>query len=295
MTGDSPTGTRLGTVQRRLGSSLRRFLIDVVLPRLPVGVVSALGRLQFRIPLLRRLALRANADLTEREGVIAHGIGSGLRFDARGGQPGYLLGTSEPDEQEVLSRHLGPGDVFYDIGANIGFFSTLAARLVGPSGQVHAFEPFAESAERARRNAALNGFDHVQVIEAGVSDRAGAMRLALSSTSTLHRLASDGEDGEGPQVRVVSIDGWRAGDTGVRSPSLVMIDVEGAELEVLAGMRDTLREHRPVVLCEVHWLGERFLSFVESELTPLGYALSALEGPAAIGVDRWHALLVPRG
>src|SRR4051812_46373785 len=98
---------------------------------LPPGVTRAVGRWQFRIPLLRALMLRTNERLTG-EGIIANGIGAGLHFDARGGQPGYLLGTSEIREQTLLTHFLSSGGVFYDIGANVGFFSTLAARVVGP-------------------------------------------------------------------------------------------------------------------------------------------------------------------
>jgi len=260
-----------------------------VLRRLPPGLVRALGRLQFRYAALRWISQRLNPRLTEAEGVIARGIGAGLRFNATGGQPGYLLGTSEPLEQELLRRHLQPEGVFYDIGANIGFFSTLAGRLVAPGGSVWAFEPFPASAQRARANATLNGFAHVTVIEAAVGRESGRMTLALGRGPTQHRLISDSR---GVQVDVLSIDAWQR-RVGAPAPTLVMIDVEGAELDVLEGMMGVLTEQRPLVACEVHWLGDDFHGFVESRLSPLGYVLSSLDGQAHAGIERWHALLRP--
>src|SRR4051794_32864724 len=118
--------------------------------KMPSSLLRAVGRLQFRAPWLHRLILSFAGPATSRPGIIRHGIGAGLHFDATGGQPGYLFGTSEPQEQALLKQWLKPGAVFYDVGANIGFFSTLAGRLVGNTGAVYAFEPFPESAERCR-------------------------------------------------------------------------------------------------------------------------------------------------
>jgi hypothetical protein len=75
---------------------------------------------------------------------------------------------------------------------------------------------------------------------------------------------------------------------------MVMIDVEGAEIRVLRGMRSLLTEHRPVICCEVHWLGEQFTDFVRDELVPLGYELATMVGGAPVtGIERWHAVLRP--
>jgi hypothetical protein len=75
-------------------------LVHRVLARLPPSVVRAVGRLQFRVPALRRVALRLNSRLTEVEGSIAHGVGAGLRFDATGGQPGCCVKLRLPARRE---------------------------------------------------------------------------------------------------------------------------------------------------------------------------------------------------
>ena len=255
---------------------------------LPPGFVRAVGRWQYRFAPLRKATLAVDRRLTVTEGTIRHGVGAGLRFNATGGQPGYLIGTSEPDEQELLRSYLRPGSVFYDVGANIGFFATLAGRLVSPGGSVWAFEPLAESAARARHNAGLNGFDHVTVVEAAVGDRQERRRLSLGPFTGVHSVNGDSP---GPLVDVVTLDGWRRAN-GAPPPDLVMIDAEGGELGVLAGMRELLSEHRPVVACEVHWQGDAFREFVAAQIEPLGYRLEQLDGDPA-GGGRWHALLLP--
>jgi FkbM family methyltransferase len=229
---------------------------------------------------------------------MRHGIGRGLRFDSRGGNPGYALGTSDMEEQNAIARHLSAGQVFYDIGANVGFFTTLAARLVGPQGQVYGFEPFPASAATARDNAARNGFTHVQIIEAAVSNFDGEAVFDVSNTITTFRLAKPGEDLEQTahtiKVPVVRMDGQIA--AGLRPPNVVMIDVEGAELEVLEGMRETLLSHRPTVICEVHWRpSDQFLEQVE-KITSSTYAVTDLAGGPLpqFGIERYHVCMTPR-
>jgi FkbM family methyltransferase len=264
-------------------------VLQQVVSRLPPSFIRAVGRAQFRSPLLAKLIGRTRGRLNG-VGIIRHGVGAGLRFDSTGGYPGYLLGTSEPEEQSFLANHLSPGDVFYDLGANVGFYSTIAAHLVGPTGRVYAFEPHPTSAKSAARNAALNDFTNVTVVPAAVSNINGRTKLALSEISAKHKLG----DGSGLEVDVVSIDQWSVNERAP-GPSVVMIDVEGAELLALDGMRATLREHKPVVCCEVHWLGARFLEYCRDELGPLGYELANLVGAEPQVDGHWHAVLTASG
>jgi FkbM family methyltransferase len=262
-----------------------------LLRRVPPSWVRAAGRLQFTYPWLRPVVARLAARAADAENVIPHGVAAGLWFRGTGGYPGYVLGTSEPEQQALLQAELGAGDVFYDIGANIGFFSTLAGRLVGPTGRVFAFEPFPLSADRAEANAALNSFDHVTVIRAAVGRAPGRATLAVSDHHATHRIVADGD---GIEVDVVGLDDWLR-NRDVPPPTLVMIDAEGAELEVLEGMLEVMAIHRPVVTCEVHWLGAAFTDFFAERVAPLGYSLSGLAGDVTTGAGRWHAVLRPVG
>lgn len=164
----------------------------------------------------------------------------------------YLRGEAEPAVQEVLAARLRPGMVFYDLGANIGLFSLLAARIVGPSGQVFSFEPDTEAAARLRRNIARNDFSNVTVVEAGVWSSSGSVKFVPADSSspdhgTGRFIAED--YGAGALVRCVALDDFIVSNP---PPDAIKCDVEGAELEVFRGAEKVLRTSRPWILCEMH-------------------------------------------
>jgi FkbM family methyltransferase len=201
-----------------------------------------------------------------------------------------VLGTTEPREQALLDSNLKIGGVFYDIGANIGFYATLAGRLVGPDGRVYAFEPHPQTAQRCRENASRNGFQHVEIVQAAVSSFDGSSPLFLGEGSTENNISHEVADRIGPSVTVITVDEWRL-NKNARLPTLVLIDAEGQEIEVLKGMRSTIVAAKPVLMIEVHWLGESFTNFVRSELEPLGYRFSTYDGKVLpTGICRFHAL-----
>jgi FkbM family methyltransferase len=261
----------------------------------PTPVVKRLARLQFEHPSLAR-PLRALAGrVAAGEGVIAHGPAAGLRIDATGRHAGYVLGTSDLPEQRWLAGMLKPGDAFCDAGAAIGFFSLLAARLVGPKGVVTAFEPAHESAERLRANVARNGFRSVEVVEAAVAARSGRAVLAVEAgrwdAARLGGLDTTGRRTRTVEVEVVTLDSYFAGR---RAPDILKLDVEGAEIEALEGALDLIERSRPTLLVEVHWTGDRLARLARERLEPLGYTIATLGGGAPpTAPARFHAVLTP--
>ncbi len=258
--------------------------------RLPPSILRWAGRVQLRFPLVHRWIqrLRPSGVVT-----IQHGLGKGLKIIANAeSNVGYALGTTEPQVQDFFAAHLRPGDVVYDIGANVGFFTLIAAKMVGPTGRVYSFEPVPSTAQALRKNIALNRLTNVDVIEAAVGRSSGTGTLILGQSSLDARLDPDGGDGSGLAVPVVSID-----DSPVdRHPTFVKIDAEGAEFDVLDGMRQTLATTPiPTILCELHQEGDRdeHLAAFASALRDLSveYTLSLLED----GDDWWapHAVALP--
>jgi FkbM family methyltransferase len=270
-----------------------------VLSVLPPRVAWFLQRTLFPIPGVGRALKLLSSSAAVGEAVIRNGPARGLRIDATGTLFSFALGTCDPDEQAFLVEQLRAGGVFYDLGANVGFFSLLAARLVGPTGHVVAFEPSPANAAQWRRNIAMNGFANATLVEAAVSSEPGAGRLDVATPARgEHRLVRD-DDGarEGlVAVRLVSVDGYRA-DAGLPMPDAIKVDVEGAEIDALRGAHATIREARPAVLVEVHTgVGPRFAEYFEDELAPLGYRASELGGGAMrTSTRRHHVVLLPDG
>jgi FkbM family methyltransferase len=204
-----------------------------------------------------------------------------------------VRGTLEPPVQEALRRLLAPGDVFYDVGANIGFFTILGARLVGPAGRVVAFEPVPACARAVAHNIALNDFAHAEIREEAVGAAGGRARLLVVGEASWSHLASTGRHADVRDeidVTVVAVDELVQAGT-IPPPDVVKIDTEGAELQAIAGMRATIERHRPAIVCELHDTNEPFVALMDE----LGYAMTNLEGPAAVAeAGPVHALAQPR-
>jgi FkbM family methyltransferase len=231
---------------------------------------------------------------------VPQGPAGGLAFDMR-----YLpvshahfgsiaFGNLESAVQEAMVRHLGDGGVFYDIGANLGFFALLGAHLAGlDTGHVYAFEAAPENAEAIRSNAALNGIGNVTVIAKAVAASSGRGRLQVVDDQSWSKLENYGEHPYTEQVidvDLVAIDDLVAAGE-LRAPTVVKIDVEGAELAVLEGMRSTIDAYRPAIICELHDTHAEFVAAMRAH----GYRLINLEGtiPVTEQGASAHALALP--
>ncbi len=213
---------------------------------------------------------------------IADGPGAGLKIVPLEGDREIALGRYEVPVQTALFANLDDGGVFYDIGANIGFFSLLASRRVGPRGRVYAFEPLPRNAAAIERSARLNGFSGLEVFEVAAGAESGVADLNLARHIGGAVLASVGTppDRRGSiAVEIVAIDDVIA-ERGLRPPSLVKIDVEGAEPDVIRGMRATLQTHRPALIVELDDATdaglERKTDDLFALLAGLGYRLERL-------------------
>jgi FkbM family methyltransferase len=212
------------------------------------------------VDVLRR-AVNRSLDGRRRVVRVLSGIARGRRLDIDlGSQKAYWTGRYERQLQRFLRETLRPGDVFYDVGAHQGFFSVCAARL---GARVYAFEPVAANLRHLHRNIELNGAD-VEVVPAAVSDAPGRVGLAAGASSAQWRITL------GDEVPATTLDEFARDHP---APRVVKIDVEGAELGVLRGATRLLREHRPILVCELH--GRENREQVRGLLA--GYELRTLE------------------
>lgn len=166
-----------------------------------------------------------------------------------------LRGRFELNELDFVRRMLKPGQHVLDIGAHIGLFAMHMAAIVGPSGSVHAFEPFAENADCLERSVRENRFQDRVVVERKAVGRQSGTAALLFAPYSLNTggafLARDGVSLPGHETRPVAT--IALDEYPLRRPvSFVKIDVEGAEPLAIAGAQRMLREDRPVVLSELH-------------------------------------------
>jgi FkbM family methyltransferase len=197
----------------------------------------------------------------------------------------YFAGGGEPAVQAALQEHLRPGMVFYDIGANIGFFSLLAARLVGPQGRVVAFEADPEVAARLREHISRNSFSWITAEQQAVWCEPITVSFARTDPATspdrgLGHVVSGPGDGT-IQVRATSLDEFTKTQI---APDFLKCDVEGAEVEVFRGAEKLLTEKRPGILCEMHSDDNRRILL--EEFARHRYACTAL--------DEHHVLALPQ-
>ena len=184
---------------------------------------------------------------------------------------GLVRGIVEPSVQEAMRRHLAPGSRFWDVGANVGFFSLLAARL---GATVDAFEPVPENVAALQAGVAANAYgDRIAVHAAAVAEASGSAGLVVVDDPSWSHLADRGNHArtrERIDVDVVALD-----DLDLPPPDLVKIDVEGSEAAVLRGAQRLLREHRPALVVELHETNAEVCDLLEGH----GYVLENLDGP----------------
>lgn len=163
----------------------------------------------------------------------------------------YYWNCWDPNETWLLGKLLRRGDVFLDIGANVGYFTLLASSLVGAQGKVCAVEACPPTAERLRQNLGLNSAQNVDVYEIAASDSPGTVRIGklFEGNWGSNSIRGGNSSLETWEVPAVPID-----DVIPESvcPAVVKMDIEGAELHALRGMRRILSGvNAPDVICEV--------------------------------------------
>jgi FkbM family methyltransferase len=258
------------------------------------------SRLQHSSETGRRIVETATRPLRHRDMRVMRGRMKGARINLGGSFLRYLTGDAEPEVQEALAELIKPGQTVYDVGANIGFFTILCSRLVGPQGKVYAFEPIPQNLATLRHNVALNDLANVTIVEQALSSSTGTAEMFVSPWSAFHSLNVEGatkQDNHGPQtgqitVRTVTLDEFVQGE-GARVPDLVKIDVEGAELIVVAGMRETLRSVKPLLLCELHDTNLDYGEFIDS----IDYRVRVIDGESpdlANAARNPHTIAWPR-
>jgi FkbM family methyltransferase len=154
----------------------------------------------------------------------------GYRWIAGSAPHGSWLGTYESHVQGLFCERVKPGDIVFDVGANVGFFTLLASKLVGPNGHVYAFEPLPRNLHYLERHLRLNGITNVTIQPLAIAAATGSARFRSGQHASMGQLTDAGD----LEVATASLDDLIANGT-VPRPAFIKMDIEGAESDALRG------------------------------------------------------------
>lgn len=157
----------------------------------------------------------------------------------------------EPLETKLLTRLIGEGMTFYDVGAHIGYYTLLASKQVGANGRVYAFEPDPWNSTLLKENVRLNGLSNVTVMQTVIGSNVGHAYLYRNHDYTGdHRISATKESRETIDVQSTTLDALY--QQSIR-PDVIKMDVQGAEGQIVAGMGTMLSDAPPYAILSEFW------------------------------------------
>jgi len=164
----------------------------------------------------------------------------------------FVYGTWEPEVISAVSETVQPGMTVIDIGAHIGYYSLLFAKLVGPSGRVFSFEPLPGNFELLQKNVQLNHLQNIHLRNQAVYSRSERITITVPDDQPNPGSGSLYQCNGAKQYHVdaTSIDDFCK--EGSLCLDVLKMDVEGAEYDVLLGASSTIKRCQPILLIELH-------------------------------------------
>jgi FkbM family methyltransferase len=201
---------------------------------------------------------------------IVQGPLTGYRWIVGSSNHGCWLGSYESEQQSLFKKWVKKGDIVFDIGAHVGFYTLLSSHLVGDKGRVVAFEPIPENLTYLEQHLRMNTIANVDILEVAVSNRQGHDRLSNGPSSSMWHFDAQGS----LEVRTIRLDDLVL-DEKLPAPSLIKMDIEGAEALALHGCAGVIDAFHPVFILsthgpDVHQSCCRILKLAGYNLTPIG-------------------------
>jgi len=201
---------------------------------------------------------------------ILQGRSRGMKWIVGSSSHGCWLGSYEYDKRHAFENVVKEGDVVFDIGAHVGFYTLLASALVGPRGKVFAFEPVPRNLFYLREHLRMNHITNVTVIEAAVSSSSGQTFFDEGLTDQMGRISTQGR----LQVNTVCLEDLVSRGE-LPCPDHMKIDVEGGEMSVFLGARSVLAKAHPTVFLATHGRAQHqqcceFLRSLQYQLQAIG-------------------------
>lgn len=201
---------------------------------------------------------------------ILQGTLKGKKWIKGSGVNGYWLGSYELTQQRIFTRIIKNGDIVFDVGAHVGFYTLLASQCVGDNGHVFAFEPLPANIAFLKKHILINQLHNIIVVEAAVGDNVGAVRFDVNKDNAQGRIAPQGDI----CVNAVTLD-YMLYQKHIIPPHIVKIDVEGEEYRVLRGGKEIIKQYKPRILLSTH--GEEAKQSCLAFLKGCAYAVEQIE------------------
>jgi FkbM family methyltransferase len=204
--------------------------------------------------------------------IILQGLLRGKRWIVGSSNHGCWLGSYEYSKQKAFSAAIKPGDVVYDLGANVGFYSLLASVIVGPEGHVFSFEPVPRNLTFLRKHLELNRVINCSVMEVACSYSDGTAKFDLGPNSSMGHLTGDSQNAI--IVRTIALDSMITSGL-ISPPNVIKCDIEGGEYDALRGASEILIKHSPTIFLATH--GREVHERCCTLLTELHYQLTPID------------------
>ena len=193
-----------------------------------------------------------------------------------------LLGAHDPFEIQTFRAAIRPGMPVIDIGANIGYYTVIAAGRTGQKGHVIAYEPVGPNFALLEKSLRQNNFSWVTPIKEAISDKVGKQAIFLADYhSGVHSFIDNRGFGRSTEVTTDTLDGSLE-KRGITRVDIIKMDIEGFEIMALAGMKLTLAANRNLTMFlelypqAIERLGKAPLEYLEA-LNDLGFKLSLID------------------
>lgn len=165
----------------------------------------------------------------------------------------FWYGHYEQALGNLVKKILQPGYVFFDIGANIGYFSLIAANNA-PTSKIISFEPVKNLFQKLRENISINSIGNITAVNAAIGELNEEKELFISADDNLGMSSfqpPENFSGRKEKVKVISIDSWFK-TARLSRVDLIKLDIEGSELAALKGMQEVLHNFKPLIIAEIN-------------------------------------------
>ena len=161
-----------------------------------------------------------------------------------------IKGSYEELESKLVKKEIQKGNVVLDLGANIGYFTLLFAKLVGNEGKVFAFEPEPNNFALLKKNIEINGYKNITLENMAISNNVGKIKLYISNIRTgMHRIyPSHFCTKKFVEVKTTTLDEYFKNQDFIEKISFIKMDVEGSELGILKGMKKIFEKNMKLKL-----------------------------------------------